>query len=256
MMKRGLLFLFVFSFLFSCKSTKNTTGKISHLSSKKIVEKYYTTNFYPEQIKAQLIFKYKGKEELPSINASMRMIKDSVIWMSFSKLGFPVGKVLILPDKVLFYEKINKQFFDGDYRLISNQIGTEMDFEKVQNLFFGKPVFDLKKQRFRPDVDNNLYKLSSKKKNEGFDHSFWFDPVFFNLIKEEFIHQEQQKKVKIEYSYTNKKESLNLPREFFITLQTQKGETRIEVQYKKVEMNNKLNFPFKLPQNYKEIKLK
>lgn len=226
------------------------------MSSKKVVENHYNRNLYPEQIKAQLIFKYKGKEELPSINASMRMIKDSVIWMSFSKLGFPIGKIMILPDRVLFYEKINKQYFDGDYRLISKQIGTEMDFDKVQSLFFGKPIFDLKKQRLKAEIDKNEYKLASRKKEEGFDTFFWFDPVFFNLIKEEFSRPDEQKKVKIEYSYTNKKESLNLPRDFIITLNAPKGDTRIEVQYKKVEMNNKLSFPFKLPQNYKEIKLK
>jgi hypothetical protein len=256
MLKKGLLVLIVFSFLFSCKSTKNTKGNIAHLNSKKIVESHYLNNHYPDQIKAQLVFKYKGKEELPTINASMRLIKDSVIWMSFSKLGFPVGKIMILPDRVLFYEKLNKKYFEGDYRLISKQIGTEMDFNKVQSLFFGKPIFDLKKQKYRADIDNNQYKLTSKKKERGFDTFFWFDPVFFNLTKEEFIGYKEQKKVKIEYTYTNKKESLNLPRDFSITLNTKKGNTSIEVQYRKVEINTRLSFPFKLPENYKEIKLK
>jgi hypothetical protein len=256
MLKKGLLVLIVFSFLFSCKSTKKVHGNIAALNSKKILENHYFNRGYPDRIKAQLVFKYKGKEELPSINASMRMIRDSVIWMSFSKLGFPVGKVMILPDRVLFYEKINKKYFDGDYRLISEQIGTEMDFKKVQNLFFGKPIFDLQKKKYRAEIDENQYKLTSKKKEGGFDTFFWFDPVFFNLTKEEFSRFEEQKKVKIEYTYTNKKESLNLPRDFNITLFTKKGNTRIEVQFKKAEVSTRLSFPFKLPENYKEIKLK
>jgi len=248
--------LFVFSFLLSCKSVKNTKGNLAYMNSKKIIENHYNKNVYPDHLKAQLVFKYKGKEELPSINASMRMIKDSVIWMSFSKLGFPVGKLMISPDRVLFYEKINKKYFDGDYRLISEQIGTKMDFEKVQSLFFGEPIFDLKKRKYKAEIDENHYKLTSKKKEAGFDTFFWFDPVFFNLIKEEFILPGEQKKVKIDYSYTNKKESLNLPRDFSITLNTKKGNTRIEVQYRKLEPDVRLNFPFKMPENYKEIKLK
>lgn len=255
-LKRGLLILFVFSFLLSCKSIKNTKGNIATLNSKNIIENHYLKNSYPNQIKAQMIFKYKGKDELPSINASLRMIKDSVIWMSFSKLGFNVGKIMILPDRVMFYEKINKKYFDGDYRLIKEQIGTEMDFKKVQSLLFGEPIYDLKKHKYKVDIDQDQYKLTSKKKEENFNTFFWFDPVFFNLTKEMFSLPEEQKQVIIEYSYTNKKESLNLPRDFVITLNTQKGNTRIEVQYRKVEMSTRLSFPFKLPENYKEIELK
>ncbi len=256
MCRKCLMIFIVISFLFSCKSTKKTTGTLTHLKAEEVLANHYAQQPKIRMLKAQLIFKYKGKEELPSINASLRMIKDSVIWMSFSKLGFPVGKVMILPNRVLFYEKINKKYFDGDFRLISEQIGTEMDFNKIQRLFFGSPLFDLKSLKNKVSTHNFQYRISPRKKHTELYSSFWFDPVFFHLIRESFIPRGKQKKVNIDYTYSNKKESLNLPRNFIITLITQKGNTKIEVEFKKTETVSRLSFPFKLPENYKEIKLK
>jgi hypothetical protein len=256
MLKRVLLILFVLFLSYSCKTTKNTTGNLADLKSDKIVKNHYSKDLNFHILKAQMIIKYKGKDELPSINASMRMIRDSVIWISFSKLGFQVGKIMILPDSVVFYEKINKKYFDGDYRLISEQIGTEMDFKKVQNLFFGQPLIDLRTKKLKADTDKDHYRLIAKKKKEDYSSLFWFDPVFFNLTRESFIWPDDQKKVNINYTYTNKKESLNLPRDFIITLITKKGDTKIEVLFKKAETVPRLTFPFKLPEGYKEIKLK
>ena len=255
-MKRiGYLILFLVLAV-SCKSTKTTSEKVARLSAQRIVKNHYNSTDIPKAFKAQLQVKYKGKTELPPVNASLRILKDSVIWLSFSKLGFPVGKLLIYPDKVLFYEKINKRYFSGDYKIISEKIGTEMDFTKVQNLFLGKALPDLRKVRVKSKIDDNRYLLVPKSNNAVFEMFFWIDPFNFNVTREEFIHLKDQKKLQIDYTYSNQKESLNLPQKFTIFADTQKSQTSIEVIYKKVEQAQELTFPFKLPQNYKEIKLK
>ena len=45
------------------------------------------------------------------------MIKDTAIWISINKLGFPLGKLFITPERASFYEVIGKSYFDGDFRL-------------------------------------------------------------------------------------------------------------------------------------------
>ena len=132
MIKKTLLILFILSLLSSCKSTKvNTNEKIVNLSSKRIINKHYAQNYDNKLIKAGLVIKYKGRSDIPELKASLRIAKDSAIWMSISKLGFPIGKLLITPTRVQFYEKINKSYFDLDFSFVSNLLGTEFDYNKA-----------------------------------------------------------------------------------------------------------------------------
>ena len=41
-----------------------------------------------------------------------------------------MAKALITPTKVSYYEKINNTYFEGDFSLLSNWLGTDLDFQK------------------------------------------------------------------------------------------------------------------------------
>ena len=79
---------------------------------------------------ARVKIDYVEGENSKSTTVSFRMEKDKTIWMS--KLGFI--KAMITPDRVSFYNKLDNTYFDGDYALISDILGTDLDFNKVQNL--------------------------------------------------------------------------------------------------------------------------
>ena len=118
--------------LVSCKSRKITDKSVDYLPAKTIVKKNHEARFDRTSVKASMQIKYRGKDELPNINGSLRMVKDSIIWLNFSKLGFPIAKLIITPQYVKFYEKIGKTSFEGDFKLISSWLGTDFDFEKIQ----------------------------------------------------------------------------------------------------------------------------
>ncbi|MCK5637268.1 MAG: DUF4292 domain-containing protein, partial [Flavobacteriaceae bacterium] len=97
-MLKNITLIFVFLLLLtSCKSTKDTSNNIANLSAKNVIKKNNEVRFDKTKIKASLLVKYQGKADLPNLNASMRLVKDSVIWLSFSKLGFPIAKLMITP---------------------------------------------------------------------------------------------------------------------------------------------------------------
>ena len=72
------------------------------------------------------------------------MEKDKIIWLS---APLSVAKVMITPDKVSYYNNWENVYFDGDFSLLSDLLGTELDFTKVQNLLLGETLFDLKEQK-------------------------------------------------------------------------------------------------------------
>ena len=256
MFKNSVIIIFFLLLISSCKSTKTTTGKIPALSAKNIIKKNGKTAFDRSSIKASLSVKYKGKSDLPSLNGSMRMIKDSVIWISFSKLGFPIAKLMITPSDVKFYEKVSKTYFDGNYKIISDLLGSDFNFEMVQNIFLGEPVFDLKNEKFKSNIHENKYKLHKKTENPVFKIFYLIDPITFKLNKEEFKYLEKDQILTILYKDFNKIDESLFPKGFLIEASDKKNKTIIDVNYRNVLFDSEMRFPFQIPSGYKLIKMK
>lgn len=248
-----LIFLLVL-FAAGCKGAKTTKTEVAYLPAKEIIEKHYSFD-EPIKLKADLTVKYQNNEDLISLNASMRLVKDSAIWISISKLGFPVGKLLVSKDSVKFYEKINESYFEGDFGLISQWLGADFDFDKFQNLWFGDALFDLRESKYDVSLAEKNYLLVAKKKNPIFDALFWINPINFKIDQERLV-LEDQKKLEILYENYQVLEKGFFPESFEIQTGTQNKKTTINVNYKSVEKVEKLNFPFKIPKDYKQIKLR
>jgi len=135
---KKILVLIISSFIFlsSCKSKKNANNtKATKMLVKEVVKNYENNKFHKKTVSASIKAKYRGKENLPSVNVSLRIQKDKIIWMSISKF-ISIGKLKITPKRVQFYNKLTKEYFDGDFKLLSNFLGTEVSFEQVQNIFY------------------------------------------------------------------------------------------------------------------------
>ena len=104
------------------------------MSSKEVIANHNEVSFSENTINARLKAVYRDNENMQTITIKLRMEKDSTIWMSGTMLGIPLAKILITNSEVLFYEKLNKTYFKGDFELLSNFLGTKVDFDIVQNL--------------------------------------------------------------------------------------------------------------------------
>lgn len=250
-----IMVIIVFLSFSSCKSRKIEDASIDYLPAKSIVKKNHEARFSRTSIKASMQIKYRGKDELPNINGSLRLVKDSIIWLNFSKLGFPIAKLIITPRDVKFYEKIGKTSFEGDFKLISSWLGTDFDFDKVQNLFLGEALLNLESQKHQVTIKDGRYELLSKKRNPIFDIKYSIDPVDFKVVKEEIRHAEKNQNLSILYKNFNKINESLFPKGFLITAKADDMTTIIDVNYKNVQFDVPLKFPFAIPAGYRNIEL-
>jgi len=256
MLKHILYILIIAIALISCKSSKVTdTNTNLGMSAKKVIKNHYNHAFDKETITAKLKVKYIGKSSLPGVTASLRVKKDETIWVSLSKFGFPVGKALITPNRVTYYEKINKTYFDGDFSLLSNWLGTELDFEKVQNLLLGQAILNLKDEKFLIDLQKDKYQLTPKKEYDLFSILFLINPDNFKINSQEISQKEENKTLIIDYNNYTRVDNEVFPKEILITASDAKNTSTIDVNYKSVMFNNPVSFPFKIPKHYKRILL-
>jgi hypothetical protein len=242
----------------SCKSNKDlvNSSKINNISTKKIISNHYNNNFHQQTIYAKLNAKYSDKKTSASVSIKLRLEKDKTIWMSATKLGIPLAKVKITPNRVVYYEKLQRTYFDGDFSLLSKWLGTELDYEKVQNILLGQAVLNLKKGKYNSVIDKNSYQLSPKKDNELFGILFFMNPDNFKLDKQEIRHPEKQQLLSVSYPNYNKIKGEQFPKNIYIRASDNKNLTTIDIEYRSVEFNKELTFPFSIPKGYKEISLK
>ena len=242
----------------SCKTNKNVTNSssINKISTKKIINNHYNNIFDQQTVYAKVNAKYRGKKTSTSVSIKLRLEKDKTIWMSATKFGIPLAKVKITPNRVVYYEKLQRTYFDGDFSLLSKWLGTDLDYDKVQNILLGQAILNLKKGKYNSVISKNSYQLSPKKDNELFGILFFMNPDNFKLDKQEIRHPEKQQLLSVSYPNYNQIKGEHFPKNIYIRASDNKNLTTIDIEYRSVEFNKELTFPFSIPKGYKEISLK
>lgn len=256
-MKYSLKIIVLLCLVFtSCKSKKNMVGStVKTVSTKKIIHNHYENVFDQQTIDAKLNAKYKDKNKSVTINVKMRLEKDKTIWLSATKFSFPIAKVKITPTRVSYYEKLNNTYFDGDFSLLSKWLGTDLDFEKVQNILLGQAILNLKDGRYTSTKLNETYQLTPKKKNELYSILFFLNPENFKLDKQKISHPEKDQSLLVSYPNYQEIEEQLIPENVNITVLDDEKTTKINIEYRSVVLNKKLTFPFSIPSGYTEITL-
>ena len=220
----------------------------------KVLDSYKSNSFNKKTVKASLKIKYKGEKPMPNVNASLRIEKDKVIWLSISKF-ISVGKLKITPDRVQFYNNIDNTYFDGDFSLLSNVLGTEVNFNQIQNIFLGEAIYDLNKEDYQIKTIDNNYVFTPIENDDRFDLFFWLDSDNFKTKKQEIHQNNGSKLLSIQFTEFEKVEGTIFPKHLYILAKDSKKTNTIDVDYKSIKFDLDLSFPFTIPSGYKEIKL-
>ncbi|PWL39801.1 DUF4292 domain-containing protein [Flagellimonas aquimarina] len=248
-----LLFLCIIV-LGSCKSTKAVVGGEvdSGISTKRIIENHYTNQVDFKTLSGRVKIDYSDGEKNQGVSVSLRMEKNKVIWIS-APLG--VVKARITPERVSFYNKLQGEYFDGDFSYLSDLLGTELDFDKVQNLLLGNAVFDLRKEKYTSTINQGDYQLKPKKARELFKILFQLEPRNFKISSQEISQPEEDRQLQAKYTYQDISGKI-FPNEIQIVAAEEKDKTIIDLSFKNLELNRALNFPYKVPRGFDKIILK
>ena len=256
-MKKILLLLLIIS-LVSCRATKPVL-KQSHakeeIASEKIIDGHYTNNTDFKTIYIKSSVRYEDDKQSQNVSAEIRIKKNEIISVSLRFLGITMAKALITPNKVQYYEKIGGKFFEGNYSALTQFLGTDLDFTKVQNLFIGQALDDLTKEKYKNSIEDKLYKLENIL-DEKTKKTFYFDSESFHVTKQLISQSEQSRSLQIVYPEYKKYLEMNLPTSILIDALMEKGRTNIKIDYNSATFNEELNFPYAVPEGYEQIFIK
>ena len=259
---KKILFLLTIIFLSSCKSkgvfvdTKTPTAvKDSDvLTSEKIIQNHYSNknDFSTLYIRANA--KYRHDDDSQSVTAEVKIKKDEKILVSIRVLGITMAKALITPKGVKYYEKINGNYFEGNYEALSQWLGTDLDFNKIQNMLIGHPIDDLTKGNYSFTETDKFYTLNAI--DDKTEKSFFFEAEHFLLKKQEIRQPEKERSFEVDYPKFQNFASGIFPAGLNINAFQTKGKTTITVDYNSITFNEDLSFPYDVPDGYDRIFIK
>lgn len=209
---------------------------------------YINFNTFSAKIKVDV----QAKDNVPELTANLRMIKDSVIWVSLQAtfLNIEAYRVRITKDSVILLNKLEKevQYRTIDYLQEVTQI--PFDFATIQDMLLGNPIFF---------SENNA--IVRKKDDQVLVYSV--GDLFKNLLllsggNSQLIHSKlddvdvnRNRTASVSYNdYENiNGKPFSTRRQIIVT---EKNRIDIKLNFKQVEFNKELSVSFSVPKNYKK----
>ncbi|MBL7471791.1 DUF4292 domain-containing protein [Robertkochia sp. 1368] len=240
--------------LSSCGSKRAVaSGEVDgKLNAKQIIRNHYKNDLDFETLRARVKVDYDDGKADQGFALSLRMKKDEAIWLSAT---LSVVKVLITPERVSFYNKLDNTYFDGDFELLNKILGTEVDFYMVQNLLLGQSIFDLKEQRYTASVAQNRYQLKPDKELELFKLLFLLEPSNYKIALQQLSQPEKGRILNIAYESYQDVGGKVVPDKIVLNAQDGPSVTTIDIEYRNLEFDQKLNFPYNIPSGFKPVEL-
>lgn len=251
----------------SCKTPKKIV-KESPLTKDKTAEELFE-KLKQNELKFHFLSASFGAEATINNNTNtfggnIRIKKDSLIWLSVSKMSIEIIRIKLTQDSLMVLNRINRTYFTGSFKDLNTTFDTDFDYDILQSLILGNDLSFYENNIFKASVDGERYKLSTfgrqklKKyvKNEDELHkiliqNIWLNPdnykITANFLKE---IKDENRKLATTYSKFNAVGNQLFPYRVSIDLQSE-SLVSIIVNYSRVRVDETVSFPFSIPSNYK-----
>jgi hypothetical protein len=192
----------------------------------------------------------KGRQ--PDFVANVRMLKDSLIWISLSNdIGIEGIRVLISKDSIKILDKLANTYQVRPLNHIQELSQIPFSFADLQDLLVGNPIFFNKDSVTSYTNNVNGYTLLS------------IAPLFKNLLSVASDYSVQKSKLDdndptlnrtcdLIYNNYENKTGVSFSTQRQITI-SQQNKLDVELKFKDYKFNEELSYPFTVPKKFKRI---
>jgi len=260
-----IIALFIVAGISSCKSKRSLIKQpIKAEGPDYLFEKLKENEFSFQTFSAKFNAEYSIDKKPFEFKGQVRIIKDSVIWISLGQdLGIELARMIITQDSVKFVDRFNKKYFVGDYIFVNEFLKTNIDFGILQSIILGNDFEYYEKAQFKAAVDGGEYRLTTTGRSKLKKHvrnsadderiflqSIWLDPDNFKITQIKIKElTEDSKKLTAHYSDFEEIHGRLFPFKLAYEVEAETPVT-VKMKYSKIVLNEPLKFPFKIPSKY------
>lgn len=249
-------FLLILLAVCSCKSLTVLPSKkpIESIKVKRLIENLEKSEVKIISFRARIKATFISQKIKQSLIINLRLKNDKFLWMSANIL-VPVAKILMTKEKVFFYEKFQKKYYEGEYQLLNSILGTSFGLEDIQNIFVGNPIDNLNKVKLKR-IDNPEYYVLINNSSKNFRTTYFFDTENFRIREQRFLLLDNENSIlSVKYPLYQKIDGKIIPKKIQISSFVNGKYVSIILELTRVDYPKELSIPFKVPEGYSKIKL-
>lgn len=245
--------LCVFMMISSCKSIKKVAGiKTDELSPAKVQQQMIRNQIRADWLTAKAKIGFEGLGQKIGATSTIKLRKDSLLWMNVKKLGFEVARVQVTKDSVFVLNRLTNEYLAKDLDYLEKQYNLPADFNTLQALILGNPIFFVNRNlqlKTTPDAYHLFASEGSKLNN------FWLSPQNFLLNKMSFEDKSSRRSLAfLLQDYTETPDNQNFSYLRNVDLNSREtGQVNIEIAFSKVVLNEPAAFRFDIPKRYTRV---
>lgn len=246
-------YIIIIVLLYGCAPGKNltsTVGEIPEMRTKQILKKHIKQHAKFNTLQCKLKIELFQNSKAQSNTVTLRMDRGKTIWIN---AFLNMIRIKITPDRVQMYNKIDKTYFDGDFSLIKQLLGIDLDFSNLENLLLGDTFFKHNSSSLNQIKDNSGYTLKPYKLDPTLNVLYRINPFYFKMKTQEISHLKEEIHLKVNYDDFQEINQQLIPSKMAITINEKQNNTFIKLNLKSVSLNQSIRFPFKLPKGYRQL---
>lgn len=184
---------------------------------------------------------------------TLRIKKDSLIWMQGKKFGIEGFRGIINKDSVYMVNRLEKYYIGEDIKSLHSSFGLDLDFQDVQQLLAGNvflPSTDEITSYVQEGKDCKLTSLTA-----GYNITYTcsaYDLQLYDMM----VSDNRGHKINVSLSDYRKFGKIKVPYIRNITFQSMgDGPYFLNVKVEELEVNEEKQMPFTLPSHYRKMRL-
>ncbi len=239
-------------------SKKDTAHSVIIVEDPKVDSIKFINDIFSKMAKNKIDFKtfsaklkvnYEGGDGKDNeFTAFLRMKKDSAIWVRVEAsafLGIEALRILVTPDSVKIYNKLNKEIILRSVSYLQETARIPLDFYGLQDLLIGNPIYLDSNVVFYRKEANAISLLSV---GMIFKNYLTLNNNDYTLTHSKLDNVDVMLPRTCDLTYGDYSQNFSTYRKISIT---EKSKLDIEFAFKQFNFNEPLSFPFSIPKNYK-----
>jgi hypothetical protein len=185
-------------------------------------------------------------------NAFVRMKKDSAIWISIiAALNIEAFRVMITPDSLVIMDKLNRTIQKKTLAYLQEITKVPFDYHTLEDLIIGNPIYLDKTIVAYADQGE---KLSLSTVGEAFKHILTVSKNDLSILfsKLDDVDVTRSRTANLSYAEYKMSGTWMFSEMRNISL-SEKTKLDVLLDFKQVEFDKALTFPFSIPKNYKML---
>jgi len=249
-----LAFLVLFA---SCSAAKKASQNQDTTALKPqtvdyLLEEMGTNHFDADWIDAKAKIHFQSDVQNESFNVTIRMKKDSLIWMNVKKLSVEGARILIDKDSVYILNRLEKEYYVRGLDFVEEEFNLPANFEALQTMILGNPYL-MAAQDYTATTQQQQYRLSSKEGTEMLN-DYWLNGLSLLLEQMSFLDLRYNRKLVVGLEDYRPVEGQNFSFQRNYQMQSdQTGEVKVKLKFSKLEIDIPKSMPFSVSSRYKRV---